>query len=202
MTRKPLPKAIRRSLDELRVIAAAAVADDEAPTLRSAAPKGAIDSEPALEISTLPVANDTIPAASAEARSLAARRRSLGRKIVERHRTFAAVGGLLPLPVVNIAGVTAIILRMVKQLSELYGVPFERERTRSAIIGLMGGAAPTGLAAATASTLAFVVPGAGLFGLAVSAVTAGVLTRGIGLVFLDYFEGRAMPGDPIEAKPA
>jgi len=98
------------------------------------------------------------------------------------------VGGLFPLPVVNIAGVTAINMRMVKQLSDLYGVPFERDRTRSMIIGLMGGAVPTGLGAATASTLVFVVPGSALFGLAVSAISAGALTRGIGLVFLEHFE--------------
>ena len=33
---------------------------------------------------------------------------------------------------------------MVKVLSELYGVPFERNRTRSVVIALMGGALPTG----------------------------------------------------------
>jgi len=52
----------------------------------------------------------------------------------------------------------------------------------------MGGAVPTGLGAATASTLVFVVPGSALFGLAVSAISAGALTRGIGLVFLEHFE--------------
>ena len=105
------------------------------------------------------------------------------------------MGGLFPLPVVNIAGVTAINMRMVKQLSDLYGVPFERDRTRSMIIGLMGGAVPTGLGTATASTLVFVVPGSALFGLAVSAITAGALTRGIGLVFLEHFESDAMSLD-------
>ena len=62
---------------------------------------------------------------------LAAQRRALAHKIVSRHKNYAAMGGLVPLPVVNIAGVTAINLRMVKQLSELYQVPFERDRTRS-----------------------------------------------------------------------
>jgi hypothetical protein len=53
----------------------------------------------------------------------------------------------------------------------------------------MGGAVPTGLGAATASTLAFVVPGGAFVGLGVSAVTAAALTRGIGLVFIESFEG-------------
>ena len=120
-----------------------------------------------------------------------ARRRAIAQKIVERHRNYAAMGGLLPLPIVNIAGVTAINLRMVRQLCALYGVPFRRDRARSMIVGLIGGAVPTGFGAATASTLAFLVPASALFGLAVSAVTAGALTRGIGLVFIEHFEAGA-----------
>jgi uncharacterized protein (DUF697 family) len=123
----------------------------------------------------------------------AARRRARARSIVERHKTFAAIGGLFPLPIVNVAGVTAVMLRMVKQLSDLYGVPFERDRTRSLIVGLVGGAVPTGLGTATASTLAFVLPAHALVGLGVSAISAGALTRGIGLVFVDHFESTSMP---------
>jgi hypothetical protein len=50
---------------------------------------------------------------------------------------------------------------------------------------------PTGLGAATASTLTFVVPGGALVGLGVSAVAAGALTRGIGMVFIESFEAGA-----------
>ena len=121
----------------------------------------------------------------------AARRRALAHKIVSRHKNYAAMGGLVPLPVVNIAGVTAINLRMVKQLSELYQVPFERDRTRSLIVGLIGGAVPTGVGAATSSTLMWIVPGGMLLALGATALTAGALTRGIGLVFIDSFESGA-----------
>jgi uncharacterized protein (DUF697 family) len=188
MTRKPLPKVIR---EDLREIAAGAVADEEARVPQSASPR-AVKAKPAAAISSLPIAISPLPAASISAAPHAVRRRSLARKIVERHKVYAAMGGLFPLPVVNIAGVTAIILRMVKQLSDLYGVPFERDRTRSTIIGLLGGTVPTGLAAATASTLVFVVPGSGLVGLAVSSITAAALTRGIGMVFTEHFESGAM----------
>jgi uncharacterized protein (DUF697 family) len=188
MTRKPLPKVITRSSEDLRGIAAGAVTDEEAPAPQSASRHGGVEAGPAVAVSSPPGASDLLPAVSISTEPQAVRRRSAARKIVERHRTYAAVGGLFPLPVVNVAGVTAIIVRMVKQLSDLYGVPFERDRTRSAIIGLIGGAVPTGLGAATASTLAFAVPGGALVGLAVSAITAGALTRGIGLVFVEHFE--------------
>ncbi|HML08075.1 MAG TPA: YcjF family protein [Xanthobacteraceae bacterium] len=190
MTRKQLPKAIRQTDADLRAIAAGAFVGEEAQ---------ASEAEPRLEGFSRPAANDELPVPAVYA-GYAARRRRLAQRIVDRHKTYAAVGGLFPLPIVNVAGVTAIIVRMVRQLSNLYGVPFERQRTRSTIIGLMGGAVPTGFGTATASTLAFAVPGSALVGLAVSALTAGALTRGIGLVFLEHFESVAMPpgATPIE----
>lgn len=191
MKRKQLPKAIMRSDDELRAIAAHAAADEEAPASQPASPTGAFATEAAAF--ARPVANDQFPVVSIYVDRYAARRRALARRIVERHKTYAAIGGLSPLPILNVAGVTAIIMRMVKQLSGLYEVPFERDRTRSLIVSLIGGAVPTGLGTATASTLAFVLPGHALVGLGVSAIAAGALTRGIGLVFLDHFESTSMP---------
>jgi uncharacterized protein (DUF697 family) len=98
------------------------------------------------------------------------------------------------------AGVTVVVLQMVKALSNLYEVPFERDLTRSIVVGLMGGAVPTGLGVATASALALVVPGVGFVGVAVSALTASALTGRIGLVFVDRFESGAMPPTSIESK--
>jgi len=189
MTRKHLPKAIRN--EATRVGATGGATDEEAPARQSALPDAMIKTEPTLAISALPVANDQLSTASIRVQSLAARRRSLAQKIVERHRMYAAMGGLFPLPIVNVAGVTAIILRMVKQLSELYQVPFERDRTRSIVIGLMGGAGSTGLGTATASTIAFVAPGGAFAGLVVSAFSAAAFTRGIGLVLVEHFENGA-----------
>jgi uncharacterized protein (DUF697 family) len=127
-------------------------------------------------------------ATDAFADPLAARRRALARRIVDRHKNLAAVGGLVPLPAANVASVTAVNLRMVKQLSELYGVPFQRDRTRSLIIALIAGAVPTGAGLAASSTLMWIVPGGLVWGLGAAALTAGALTHGIGLVFIDSFE--------------
>lgn len=197
MTRKQLPKVITRTVKDLRSANARVVPDEEAPLAEGAAQRERAEAEPALTISALPAANDPLPALSIQAQSLAAKRRTLARRVVERHRTYAAVGGLLPVPIVNVAGVTAIIMRMVKQLSALYQLPYEPDWTRSMIIGLMGGATPTGLGTATSSTLALAIPGSAFVGLAVSAITAGALTRGIGLVFIEHFEKAAMSlGDP------
>jgi uncharacterized protein (DUF697 family) len=92
--------------------------------------------------------------------------------------------------------VTAINLRMVKQLSELYGIPFHRDRTRALIIALIAGVAPTGAGLAAASTLMWIVPGGLVWGLGAAALTAGALTRGIGAVFIESFETTAAAQRP------
>jgi uncharacterized protein (DUF697 family) len=188
MTRKPLPKAITRPLGNLHAFDPGRAADN-APALRSpAAPFDKVEAEPALAVSSAPIANDVAAPAPELSQQLAARRRALAHKIVSRHKNYAAMGGLVPLPVVNIAGITAINLRMVKQLSDLYQAPFERDRTRSLIVGLIGGAVPTGVGTATSSIMMWIMPGGMLLGLGASALTAGALTRGIGLVFIESFE--------------
>jgi uncharacterized protein (DUF697 family) len=194
MTRKPLPKAITHPLDNLRTFAPDLIAEDQAPARNGAPRFDKVEAEPALAVSSAPIANDLAAAAPALDGKLAARRRALAKKIVDRHRNYAALGGLVPLPVANIASVTAINLRMVKQLSQLYQVPFQRDRTRSLIVGLIGGAVPTGVGTATSSVLMWVVPGGLLLGLGASALTAGALTRGIGLVFIESFESGAEGG--------
>jgi len=154
-------------------------------------------------MSSMPVAGEVLPPTSTDAGSEAARLRSEARKIIERYTAYAAVGGLLPLPIATVAGVTAVIVRMVKVLSSLYQVPFERDRARSIVIGLMGGAVPTGLGVAAASTLALVVPGGGLVvGLVVSSITAAACTRGIGLIFVQHFESGATSLDVIATEQA
>ncbi len=193
MTRKPLPKAITRSMASLRGIAAEFVTDEQGRVPRqnlsqSAASFDTVEPEPGPAAAAHRHAKNPAAAASRPSTAHAAKRRALAHRIVNRHRNYAAVGGLVPLPVVSIASLTAINMRMVKALSDLYGVPFQRDRARALIVGIVGAAVPTGLGTATASTLMFVVPGGLLFGLGVSAVTAAALTRGIGLVFVEGFE--------------
>jgi uncharacterized protein (DUF697 family) len=187
MTRKPLPKVIRRSDADLRVVGVEP--DVEAPISHRAALHTHSQIEPEI---LPPLLKDSLPVAPSASLVEAERRLRDALKVVERHQLYAGFGGLFPIAPVNVASVTAIILRMTKLLSDLYGVPFEREKTRTVIIGLMGGATPTGLAAATASLFVHVIPAAGAIGIAVSSVTAAALTRKIGLYFVERFENSAV----------
>jgi len=209
MKRKPLPKAITRSIANLRGITASFAADEQGRVPRRATVFDAVEAEPAPKNPVAPVRKaaaggggtapqqpdrNALSARPDRTDPLAAQRRALAQRIVDRHRNYAALGGLVPLPAANIASITAVNVRMVKQLSELYGVPFQRDRTRSFIVGLIGGAVPAGVGVAASSTLMWIVPGGLLWGLGASAITAGALTRGIGSVFIDSFEAELADG--------
>lgn len=164
MTRKQLPKAIKPTDADLRLIDVKAEAQSSLHGGGSPRP-----AEPQSEVWRLspPPANDPLPVATCLSQPQAEIRLREAFKIIERHKLYAGLGGLVPMPAVNVVSVTAVILRMVKLLSDLYGVPFEREKTRSIVIGLMGGATPSTVAAAS-------------------------LTRRIGISFLERFERDAV----------
>jgi uncharacterized protein (DUF697 family) len=178
MNKKKFPKAVLRTADQMREAAAS-----DAP--KSAAPDNVIEMVPKSEAAS--TAN--IAAASADPATALRRRQAVA--IVERYANYSAIGGAIPLPLANAAAITALLVRMVKSLSELYGVPFERTRTRSIVIGLMGGALPTGFATIATSTISLFVPGVNLVGLAVSSVTSGAYARSIGQLFIEHFENGA-----------
>lgn len=204
MTRKQLPKAIKPAGSGLRFIPGEAGTEVPMPqsvTAKPTTPKEPVQVEAEIWPPSPPPANandahaddanDALQILQPMTQADAEQRLQLAFKIVDRHKTYAGFGGLVPMAAVNVVSVTAVILRMVKVLSDLYGVPFERDKTRSIVIGLMGGATPTGLAAATATTLYFAAPIAGAVGLAVSSITAAALTRRIGLHYVERFEAES-----------
>jgi uncharacterized protein (DUF697 family) len=202
VSRKNLPKAIQSATGDVREAnpahgarerqVAAAGAPDLAPRPADGASAAeSMSATPAPQVSPTPPSAAPAGTTPAAAEVDATQRRSLAKAIVERHAAYAAIGGIIPVPIVNVAGVTVVIVRMVKVLSGLYGVPFERDRARAVVIGLMGGTVPTGFAAVTTSTLVTLVPVSNLIGLAVSSVTAIACTRSIGRIFVEHFEGGA-----------
>jgi uncharacterized protein (DUF697 family) len=129
-------------------------------------------------------------------------RRRRAERIVQRNATIAGFGGIIPLPLINIAAISVIILRMVRTLARLYGVPFEHNQVRSIVISLLAGTMPTGMAAATTSTLMYLVPGSNLIGLAVSSITAVECTRCIGRIFINHFENGGTLSEVQEVRHA
>jgi uncharacterized protein (DUF697 family) len=216
MNKKRLPRAIVRTSDEFRAAdfaSGAAEPPGESPAdsskLRDASAVRPVSEQVDNVVEMMP--GSETPSARSDGGSIlpalpsvtidAGRQRSMALAIVDRHAAYSAVGGIIPLPLANFAGVTAVIVRMVKVLSDHYGVPFERDRARAIVVGLVGGAMPTGVAAVTTSALIYILPPSALIGLAVSSITAATFTRSVGRIFIEHFESGATLEDfPANAR--
>ena len=200
MNKKKLPRAITRAGDDTLALFVNGAADsgtDSGKLPDATGPQRLPEQmDNVIELPPSPdaagrVEGESFPLPSSSVRVDAKRRRSVALAIVSRHAAGSALGGIIPLPLVTFAGVTAVIVRMIKALSDHYGVPFERDRARAIVVGLVGGAMPAGVAAVTTSTLLYILPPAAAVGLAASAITAVAFTRSVGRIFIEHFESGA-----------
>ncbi len=105
-----------------------------------------------------------------------------------RKRIYAALAlGLAPIPVVDLVGLTAIQLDLVRAIAKEYDVPFKKNAAKSVITALIGSVVPVGAAPLFAS-LVKVVPYIGLTTGAVSmSILGGASTYAVGKVFAKHF---------------
>lgn len=118
--------------------------------------------------------------------------------IVRAYVLAAGVIGLVPLPLVGIAALVAVQLKMLHSMANLYDQAFSGELGRSLIGSLLGGGIPVIVRRALRTG----IPLYGWAGLAVglvsSSVFAGASTYAIGKVFIQHFEsgGTFLTFDP------
>ena len=121
-------------------------------------------------------------------------RREEAMEIVRRNIAWAAGGGLIAVPFLDIAAVTSVQLKMIKELTEVYDIPFSKKLGRSILASIVGGTGSSALAygkigALATGSLMKVVPVVGtVFGAATMSVFASGITYGVGKVFIKHFE--------------
>jgi uncharacterized protein (DUF697 family) len=109
--------------------------------------------------------------------------------IIRRNALWAMGVGLVPLPVVDVVGVSAVQLKMVRELAGHYDVPFSETDARTLIGALLGGVGSVTAAGLALSLLKF-VPLVGPTAAAVAMpATVGAATYAIGKVFMHHFGG-------------
>lgn len=110
--------------------------------------------------------------------------------------------GLVPVPLFDVAALTATQMSLLKELSEHYEVPFENFNLKSIVISLVGGSLPI-MSVVGLSSLIKIVPGIGsLAGMASLSITAGSVSYSVGKVFSKHFEddGTFDDFDPKQAQ--
>ena len=110
--------------------------------------------------------------------------------IITRHVAVAAGAGLIPLPVVDFAAVTAVQLTMLALICDIYKEKFSKEAAKSVIISLAGGALTGGEASSLAlsSRLKFIPVIGTIVSWFITPAVAGVTTYAIGKVFVHHLE--------------
>ena len=103
--------------------------------------------------------------------------------IIRSHVMWSMGGGLIPIPLVDFAAVTAIQLEMLQQLAELYGVNYSQSSGKAFVSALTG----TTVARLGASFLK-AIPGVGtIIGGASMSLTSGASTYAVGQVAIEHF---------------
>ncbi len=106
-----------------------------------------------------------------------------------RKRVYAVMAvGMAPIPILDLAGISAIQLEMVHALAKKYGVPFKPSAVKATIGSLAGGFLGVAFAPAVASLSKFIpVIGWTASGVSMS-LLGGATTYALGNVFVSHFE--------------
>ncbi len=110
--------------------------------------------------------------------------------------------GLIPLPLVDIAALTSVQLKMLHKLAGLYEIEFSKELVKSLVGALLGGVIPV-TAATSLASLIKIVPVVGQASGAISMVAMGSAgTYAVGSVFIEHFEsgGTFLTFEPEKVK--
>lgn len=120
-------------------------------------------------------------------------------RLVNRHALYSAAAGLVPVPLVDMAATTGIQIKMLKNLADNYGIPFQADRGKSIIGALVGGVLPTRMAYGLSGSLIKAIPVVGgLLGMVTAPAFASASTYAIGKVFMTHFAsgGTLLDFDP------
>lgn len=126
-----------------------------------------------LEVPAVPVAN--VPA-DAEA-------------LIKKRVLWAMGGGLVPIPLFDLAVIAGVQLKLIEDLSAHYGKTFVRTEAKNLIAVLTASVGTSTLACGTVASSLKIIPGFGsVAGTAALPVIAGTSTYALGKVFMKHFE--------------
>jgi len=110
------------------------------------------------------------------------------REIVKRYSMYSAAAGLIPMPWVDMAAITAVQLKMLAELGKVYNVPFESDRVKPIVASLLRAYASTEIGYGAGASLLKAIPlvGGVLSAVSVPAFASG-FTYAVGKVFITHF---------------
>lgn len=120
-------------------------------------------------------------------------------RIIRQYVGWSCAGGLVPVPLLDIAAITAAQLSLLRELSALYGVSFQEHLGRNVVASLVGSVGSAAAGRGIFCSVLKAVPVVGAIGGLISVpIVAGSATYGLGKVFVEHFEqgGTLLDFDP------
>ena len=123
--------------------------------------------------------------------------------VINKHVCWSAGVGLIPIPVLDVAALTGVDLKMISELCKVYNVPFSESRAKSIVAALIGSISATSIRKGVLGVAFWMVPmiGPALY-LLLSPCAAGASTFAIGRVFVQHYElgGTLLSFNPDDTK--
>ncbi|MBK8266367.1 MAG: YcjF family protein [Nannocystis sp.] len=143
---------------------------------------------PAADTNPTPPRSDAADA-GADPVAEASRRSDEAREVIKRNVYWAIGLGAIPLPLVDAAGVLVAQIKMIRELAEIYDIPFSESRAKAIVSALATSLGTQTLSYAFIGSIFKIVPALGpAFGLVTMPIVAGALTRTLGNVFMMHFD--------------
>lgn len=138
---------------------------------------------------SLPAAAESETAAEETQLETAQHNKVKADKIIRDHIAWACAGGLIPVPLFDIAAITAAQLKLVRELSHLYKVPFQDNLGKNVVASLIGSVGSAAVGRGIFFSVLKAVPVIGSIGGLISVpIVAGASTYALGNVFVEHFE--------------
>jgi uncharacterized protein (DUF697 family) len=123
--------------------------------------------------------------------------------IVKRNMIWSGGAGFLPIPMVEFIAISAVQVKLIKELSDHYDVPFRKDLAKKIVISLIGGlgGVTIGQALAASSLRAVPVLGPVIAAISLPAMSAGA-AYAVGKVFIAHYEtgGTLLSFNPDEMR--
>ena len=122
---------------------------------------------------------------------------------VKRYMWLSGAAGLVPIPLVDLIAVSGVQLKMLADISNIYGFPFQKSRGKMIIASLMGYVLPRALSFGLIGSLIKGIPVIGsLAGEPAMALFSAASAWALGAVFIQHFEsgGTLLNFDPEAVK--
>ena len=108
---------------------------------------------------------------------------------IRRYMWWSAGAGLVPIPIADLVAVSGVQLKMLAEISKIYGVPFQESQGKMIIGSLMGFVLPRALSFGLIGCVIKVIPGVGvLAGAPAMAMFSAAYAWALGRVFMQHFE--------------